>query len=136
MAIVDCEKKDRIVTIRMNRPERLNAMGRELMVGLAKAWIEFRDDPDALVAILTGTGRAFCVGMDIKERLESGQPGLGLPDISPLVSPFWPNRNLNKPVISAVNGFALGGGFFLATTADLCVAAESAVFEITEVCEP
>lgn len=62
MAIVDCEKKYRIVTIRMNRPERLNAMGRELMVGLAKAWIEFRDDPDALVAILTGTGRCVLRG--------------------------------------------------------------------------
>ena len=132
MAVVDYDKQGHIVVIRMNRPDRMNAMGRELLVDLAKAWIEFRDDPEAFIGIITGVGRAFCAGMDVKERIESGEKGLGLPDISPLRDPFW-NDEMTKPTIAAVNGYALGGGFFMAMRADLCIAAESAQFEITEI---
>jgi len=131
LAVVEYERRDHVAIIRMNRPERLNAMGHELMMGLAQAWNRYKDDGEAWIAILTGVGRAFCAGMDIKERLESGKPGLGLPKL-PLRDPYW-EHELDKPTIAAVNGYALGGGFFLTSWADLRVASENAVFQITEV---
>jgi len=135
MGCVDYEAHGRTRLIRMNRPEALNAMNRDLLVGLAEAFTAFSQDDDAFVAVLSGTGRAYSVGMDIKERAESADGGIGLADISPLVDPFFPYRaaELDKPVIAAVNGMAFGGGFILAANADLVVAGESATFEITEV---
>jgi enoyl-CoA hydratase/carnithine racemase len=128
MAIIEVEKRGRIMFIRMNRPERLNAMGRELMFGLSKAWCDYRDDPDAWVAILTGTGKAFCAGEDLKEAAERGTPGFD-PDLP--YDPFW-SGELDKPVIAAVNGWAMGGGFILAARADFRVTVPEAVFEISE----
>jgi len=115
----------------MNRPERHNAMGHDLFLGLAESWQRFATDNEARVAILTGQGNSFCAGMDIKERLASGEPGLGLPKI-PVRDPFW-FEELEKPTIAAVNGYALGGGFFLAARADFRIAVPTALFEITEV---
>ena len=78
MAIVETERGDGIMVIRMNRPERLNALGVELRAALAEAWCEFRDSPDLEVAIFTGTGRAFCAGEDMKESVERRSlPGSG-----------------------------------------------------------
>ena len=131
MAVVEYEKRGPIVIITMNRPERRNAMNRELMLGLAESWQRFAADNDARIAILIGTGNSFCAGMDIKERLSSGEQGLGLPQI-PIRDPFW-FEELEKPTIAAVNGYALGGGFFFASHADFRIAVPSAVFEITEV---
>ncbi len=131
MAVIEYEKQGHIAVITMNRPERLNTMGYDLMLGLAQAWNRFQEDNDAWVGIITGNGRAFCAGLDIKERLETGKPGLGMPKV-PLQDPFF-EFELDKPTIAAVNGYALGGGFFLTIRADLRVAAESATFQITEV---
>ena len=132
MAVVEYEKQGHIAIIRMNRPERLNAMGYDLMLGLAQAWNRFLDDNDAWVGILTGPPHlAFCAGLAIKERLGSGKPGLGLPKV-PVRDPFF-EYELDKPTIAAVNGHALGGGFFLTIRADLRVASENATFQITEV---
>jgi enoyl-CoA hydratase/carnithine racemase len=131
MAIVKYEKQEHLVIITMNRPERRNAMSQDLMLGLAESWQRFAGDDDARIAILTGTGNSFCAGMDIKERLSSGGRGLGLPEV-PIRDPFW-FEELQKPTIAAVNGYALGGGFFLASRADFRIAVPSAVFELTEV---
>ena len=131
MAVVEYKKQGHIVIITMNRPERHNAMSEELLLGLAESWQQFAADDDAHIAILTGTGKSFCAGMDIKERLASGKPGLGLPQI-PVRDLFW-FEELEKPTIAAVNGYALGGGFFLASRADFRLAVSSAIFEITEV---
>lgn len=134
---------DRVAVITINRPDRRNALGRDVAIGLAESFTAFRDDPTAAVAVLTGTGNSFCAGADVKERAQvPGGFRLGdVPDIGPLVDPFLrPGSKVNpgtaplrKPVISAVNGYALGAGFFLAQKADLCIAAESASFEITEI---
>ena len=131
MAVVEYEKREHVVIITMNRPERRNAMSYDLFLGLAESWQRFAADDDARVAILTGTGNSFCAGMDIKERLASGEPGLGLPKI-PVRDPFW-FEELEKPTVAAINGFALGGGFFLASRADFRIAVPSALFQITEV---
>lgn len=127
MPIVETEKQDGVMVIRMNRPERLNALGRELRAALGEAWREFRDSDDLEVAIFTGTGRAFCAGEDMKESLERGAPGLA----GVIEDPFM-DGSLAKPIIGAVNGYAMGGGFQLVERTDLRVAVHGAVFEMSE----
>jgi len=128
MAVVETERRGQIFIIRMNRPERLNAMGRELMEALAEQWTLFRKDPNLEVAIFTGTGRGFCAGEDMKESLEDGAPGAK--EIS-IEDPFM-SMELEKPVIGAINGYAMGGGFMLVERTDLRVASSNAIFEISE----
>lgn len=128
MAFVETETRGQVQVIRLNRPERLNAMGAELCRQLAEAFTEFRESDTLEVAVLTGTGRAFCAGEDMKEALERGAPGTA--DIR-AADPFW-ERALEKPVIGAVNGFAMGGGFMLVERTDLRVAVKGAVFEVSE----
>lgn len=128
MAIVETEHRGQIMVIRMNRPERLNALGQELRTGLAEAWCEFRDSDQLEVAIFTGTGRAFCAGEDMKESLQRGAPGRGPQAVA---DPFM-DGTLMKPVIAAINGYAMGGGFMLVERTDLRVAVQGAVFEVSE----
>ena len=129
MAVVETERHGQILVVRMNRPERLNAMGREMMGMLADTWTMFRKSPDLEVAIFTGTGRGFCAGEDMKETLEKGDVGSNS-DIKPS-DPFM-TMELEKPVIGAINGFAMGGGFMLVERTDLRVASRNAVFEVSE----
>ena len=128
MAMVETEHRGQVMLVRMNRPERLNALGVQLRAELAEAFVKFRDDPDSEVAVFTGSGRAFCAGEDMKESLERGTPGRGA---QPLENPFL-DGTLDKPVIAAINGFAMGGGFALVERTDLRVAVRGAVFEISE----
>ncbi|MGQ4807042.1 Enoyl-CoA-hydratase [Candidatus Entotheonellaceae bacterium PAL068K] len=128
MAIVETECRGQVMLIRMNRPERLNALGRDLRTGLAEAWCEFRDSDQIEVAVFTGTGRAFCAGEDMKESVQRGAPGGGRQAIE---NPFI-DGTLQKPVIAAVNGYAMGGGFMLVERTDLRVAVRGAIFEVSE----
>ncbi len=128
MAVVETERLGQILVVRMNRPERLNALNHEMRTRLAETWTEFRHSNDLEVAIFTGTGRGFCAGEDMRELLAAGRPGGSRPDIE---DPFMTGA-LEKPVIAAVNGYAMGGGFMLVERTDLRVAAKGAVFEVSE----
>jgi enoyl-CoA hydratase/carnithine racemase len=131
MSIVEIEKRDAVMVIRMNRPERMNALGTDLRSALADAWCEFRDSSTLEVAIFTGTGRAFCAGEDMKESIERGTIGSGAAPVTQKDNPYDRGR-LDKPVIVAVNGFAMGGGFMLVERGDLRVSVRGAVFESSE----
>ena len=125
MALDEYQVKGRIASITMNRPEKLNAMNREMLDGLWQAFTNFRDDPDAWLGIVTGKGRAFSVGHDLEEmRGESGAPAnAGSTDeLYFMVQHIW------KPIIAAVNGYCLAQGAGIALAADLRVVADTAQF--------
>src|SRR6187551_419871 len=128
MAVVETERHGQVLVVRMNRPERLNALNTEIRGELARIWTDFRHDKQLEVAVFTGTGRGFCAGEDMKESLEKGKPGGQRPAME---DPFMSGA-LEKPVIGAINGFAMGGGFMLVERTDLRVAVREAVFEVSE----
>lgn len=127
------EVKEKIAYITINRPEAMNAMDPDVYAGLSRAWTDFRDDNDAWVAIITGAGeKAFTAGADLKKTI---------PRV-PEKADFWLtqkemilNRGLEvwKPLIAAVNGYCLAGGMTLLFATDIRIAAEHAVFELSEV---
>ena len=122
-----------IALITINRPEKLNAMDAEHYQGLSNAWISVRDDPNIRVAIVTGAGeKSFTTGADIKSFITAPTPmsQMWLTQADQLL-----NRGLEvwKPVISAVNGFCLGGGVTLMLATDIRIAATHATFNLAEV---
>jgi crotonobetainyl-CoA hydratase len=133
------EKKDRIAYLTLNRPDRLNAIDPPMQLELWDALIDFRNDPDAWVAILTGAGeRAFCAGNDLRWRSE--HPGEQTPwsgsyksnperpgPVGSLPTEIW------KPMIAAVNGYAVGGGMEITLHCDIVIASEHAQFGVPEI---
>jgi enoyl-CoA hydratase/carnithine racemase len=127
------EVKDRIAHITLNRPEAMNAMDPELYTLLSQAWIDVRDNPDIWVAIITGAGeKAFTAGADLKTTIPREREKA---DFFLTQKDMILNRGLEvwKPIIAAVNGYCLAGGMTLLFATDIRVAAEHAVFEISEV---
>ncbi len=127
------EKDGSIARVTIDRPQVLNALNRAAHDALSRAWDRVRDDPELRVAILTGAGtRAFCAGADMKDAHEASGVAY-LASALPLgAGGLSLRRDLLKPVIAAVNGLALGGGFELALACDLVVAAEGAEFGFPE----
>ncbi len=128
MSVVEVDQNGQVMVIKLNRPDRLNALGFQLRSEMADAFIEFQNNPKLEVAVLTGTGRAFCAGEDMKEALERGAPGSAS---QPVINPFN-EGTIDKPVIAAVNGYAMGGGFMLVERTDLRVSVANAMFEVSE----
>ncbi len=129
---IDYKKEGRIAIFTINRPEALNAMNMEANRELHDAMVDFRDDPELWVGIITGTGeKAFCAGADIKDTLPFKKEHRG----SPWAFPALPYRGLDlwKPLIAAINGAALGGGLEIALICDIRVASENARFGTPEV---
>ena len=114
----------------IDRPEARNALSQAVREGLFAGVRRFNADDTAKVLVLTGAGdRAFCAGGDLKEMADRSLT-VPPPDFLPQ---FGRNVDVAKPTIAAVNGVAYAGGFLLAQNCDLCVAAESARFAVTEV---
>ena len=128
------ETRDRVAHITIDRPERLNALHPLANDELQAAFAAFRDDPDLLVAVLTGAGdRAFCAGNDLKYQAEHGHAGQSY--TGPEAAPFGGiTRDFTcwKPIIAAVNGYALGGGLEIVLACDLAIAADGARFGMPE----
>ncbi|MBW2308327.1 MAG: enoyl-CoA hydratase/isomerase family protein [Deltaproteobacteria bacterium] len=129
------DKKDRIGYLTFNRPEVLNALDNETLQSLWNAWADFGDDPDIWAIVMTGSGeRAFSVGRDLKKFKD----GEGIPQIHEIFESFH-NFTLAqavkmfKPVIAAVNGYALGWGLTIALLGDIRIASENATFGFPEV---
>jgi 2-(1,2-epoxy-1,2-dihydrophenyl)acetyl-CoA isomerase len=128
------EQNNGVLTITMNRPEKLNALNDQMLIDLNDAFKQAERDKSARVVILTGAGRGFCPGADLSSAAANRSAGESLngyfrkrldETYNPLVMRI---RQLPKPVIAAVNGVAAGAGLSLACLCDLRVAAESAIF--------
>ena len=133
MAIDYTVSDEGIALITINRPERLNAMDAEHYKALSNAWVSVRDDPAVRVAIVTGAGeRSFTTGADIKSFLTAP---LGLSEMWLTQRDQLLNRGLEvwKPIISAVNGYCMGGGVTLMLATDIRIAASHATFNVAEV---
>jgi enoyl-CoA hydratase len=135
------EKDGHVLTVTINRPEKKNAVDAAVLCGLNDAWHQLDEDDDLRVAILTGAGGCFCAGMDLSVigKLTSGAPPENdheerLKKDAGLIFNGWlKTYRPSKPVIAAVEGFALAGGTEILQGTDIRVAAESAVFGVTEV---
>lgn len=128
---ITTEKKGHILIVTMNRPDVYNAVHSYMHHEMSKCWDEFAADQDLWVAVLTGAGdKAFSAGNDLKATATGGNKK-GLPDsgFAGLSSRF----DLEKPLIAAVNGFAMGGGFETALSCDILIASENAKFALPEV---
>lgn len=123
-----------VATITLNRPDQMNSINGELSAGLMDALRQVRSRDDIRVAILTGNDRAFCAGADLRSRADgpaaaSGVAGLFRTDDSVGFHEF----DAKKPIIGAINGYCLGGGFEIALSCDLLIASESAQFGLPEI---
>ncbi len=127
------EKKGHIAYVTFNRPEVMNALPYDAHVELLEIFTDFKNDDDSWVAILTGTGdREFCAGNDLKATAEVSARGEKVPDKMPAFGGITGGFECAKPLIAAVNGVALGGGFEIALACDLIIAAEHASFGLPE----
>lgn len=131
------EKKGHVMLVTLNRPEAKNALSPQMLLGMYNAWRRLDEDPEIRVAVLTGKGDTFCAGMDLKFGPDGGPDAdaflakMGeVPDI------HWQSllrhNQPKKPIILGVEGYALAGGTEILQGTDIRVAAEDAIFGITE----
>ncbi|MGI8549402.1 MAG: enoyl-CoA hydratase/isomerase family protein [Dehalococcoidia bacterium] len=120
---VQYERQESIALITLDRPGSLNAINVALSRELREAWERFMAEDDALVAVLTGAGRAFCAGHDMKEAAEGVRTGQEMK-----LTPWLRTEEITKPAIAAVNGPCAGGGIAIMLACDIAICAEGAQF--------
>jgi enoyl-CoA hydratase/carnithine racemase len=132
---IEVEKNERVTTVRINRPQVMNAIHPPAMRELDAAFNDFADDPEQWIAVLTATGeKAFCAGNDLKWQAENG-PAEVFQCIHECRGGFGglhARFDCFKPIVGAINGLALGGGFELVLCCDIVIAAENASFALPE----
>jgi enoyl-CoA hydratase/carnithine racemase len=131
--VVLYEKRDRIAYVTINRPEARNAVSPDVHRAMIAAWADFAEDDSVDVAILTGTGEAFCAGADLKEYIPPIIRDSDVSDIRAIVelglNGFTRGMHrIYKPIIGAINGWALAGGFETALACDIRIASDRAMF--------
>ena len=121
------EKKNNYAVIRFNRPHEMNALSKEMRLEFNEALLDAENDPNTRVLVITGGEYVFSAGMDIKEM--SSLANVEIDDYFASMKQYLKKiYSYSKPVIAAVGGIALGGGFNIVTVCDLIVASESAIF--------
>ena len=128
MEFCKVDKSDHIMTVTINRPERLNALHPPGNAELGEVFDDFASDDDMWVAIITGEGRGFSAGNDLRYQAEGGERVPMPRGFGGLTSRF----DMTKPVIAAVNGVAMGGGFEIALACDIIIASDKAMFSLPE----
>jgi enoyl-CoA hydratase/carnithine racemase len=131
---IDYDVADRIATITLNRPDRLNALSPEMIRELRQAYADAEADDAVWITIVTGNGRAFCAGADVTEIPDDGRVIYDEPYLS--THPQWeapqegtpPFRTMTKPVLAAINGLCCGAGLDWVTTGDIVIASDRAQF--------
>ncbi len=137
MALVEYQRKEKIGYITLNRPEKLNAISDEVSMALCDALYQFYDDEEAMVGIISGNGKAFCSGADVKQRqlrTKEDLKKLGGPSAREgnIRHPFFKPPQA-KPIIAAMHGYVYGVGLRIALYCDLTVASKGTKFQVTEV---
>ena len=133
--LVLIEKSGHITTLTINRPEAMNAISPHVTVAMDKALNDFRDDPEQWVCIVTGAGeKAFSAGNDLKFTAEHGRDVMAeiTKDVNSGFGGITERDDIFKPIIAAVNGLAMGGGFEIALACDIIIASDNAFFSFPE----
>ena len=134
MAVLEIEVVENVATITLNRPEAMNSIDPELRAALQDAWTEIDANDDIRVAVLTGAGdRAFCAGADLKRTMPPKESHAQRTFGSSTRDHLLDGLDTDKPLIAAVNGFAVGGGMELALACDIRIASLNAQFGLAEV---
>jgi enoyl-CoA hydratase/carnithine racemase len=130
MAAVEVERRERVGIIRLNRPEARNAVNNDLATGVEAALDEFETDPEIQAVVITGNGKTFCAGADLKlvAAGRGAEMATAKGNFAGIVT-----RDFPKPIIAAVHGAALAGGFEIMLSCDLVVAADDTRFGLPEV---
>lgn len=130
---IELKIEDHVAVIRFNRPEAMNSIDVETRETLYRIWEQLRHDDEVRVVIITGAGdRAFSTGADLKNTPPPKESFAELMLMRDNPGTFLHKFGLDKPIIAAVNGYALGGGMELALACDICIASDKAKFGITE----
>jgi enoyl-CoA hydratase len=131
MADALIEQRDHVLIVTMNRPQARNALSGPMMAIMREAWDRVDSDPSIRACVLTGASGTFCAGADLKAMSANhpgDQPGMDLSVIEPLLK----GRRLTKPLIAAVEGYAIAGGTEILQACDIRVAGQSAKFGVSE----